>query len=80
MEAGAEMPLENLNDQKDNSVSPDHIQNVTKICDNSDSSQTSENNEKENEVIKMIINKVKLLSTRIKCGNVNLDFMNQLKY
>ena len=80
MEAGAEMPLENLNDQKDNSVNSDHIQNVTKICDNSDSSQTSENNEKENEVIKMIINKVKLLSTRIKCGNVNLDFIKQLKY
>ena len=69
MEAGAEMPLENLNDQKDNSVSPDqyHIQNVTEIYDNSDSSQTSENNEKENEVIEMILNKLKLLSTRKKC-------------
>ena len=52
MEANIKHPLENLNDQKDNSVSPDHIQNVTKICDNSDSSQTSENNEKENEVTK----------------------------
>ena len=67
MEANIKHPLENLNDQKDNSVSPDHIQNAIEICDNSDSPQTNEINEKENEVIKMIINKVKLLSTRKKC-------------
>ena len=67
MEANIKHPLENLNDQKDNSVSPDHIQNAIEICDNSDSPQTNKIKEKENEVIKIILIKVKLLSTRKKC-------------